>query len=244
MATPAQEGMMPELVPRLPFAEDPLLLDELNHRINNEFASLIGFVSVAAAASANDEVKRALRGVAQLVQHYADVHHILQLPDRATFVDAADYLGKLCRAISRSKLGHTNIQLVLSASPLLLESGRCWRLGMIVSELITNAAQHAFAGRPGQIRVEVFRAGRLVKCAVRDDGSAPAHIQAGRGLRIIEALAKALDGRVDRMFGPEGSVASLIFPHEAAEKAGSEAQTPAPGTKVLRNLRTDRATTG
>jgi two-component sensor histidine kinase len=240
---PAQEDTMPELVPHLPFAEEPLLLDELNHRINNEFASLIGFVSVAASASANDEVKRALRGVAQLVQHYADVHHILQLPDRAAFVDAADYLGELCRAISRSKLGHTNIQLMLSAAPLSLESDRCWRLGMIVSELITNAAQHAFAGRSGQIRVELFRAGRLVKCTVRDDGSAPAHVQAGRGLRIVEALAKAIDGRVDRTFGPGGSAASLIFPYHPAEKAGTEERAPVPRTTDLGSLRTARATT-
>jgi hypothetical protein len=51
---------MPELAPRLPIPEERLLLDELNHRINNEFTSLIGIVSLAAAASANDEVKRAL----------------------------------------------------------------------------------------------------------------------------------------------------------------------------------------
>ena len=43
---------MPELVPHLSIAEEPLLLDELNHRINNEFASLIAIVSRAAAASA------------------------------------------------------------------------------------------------------------------------------------------------------------------------------------------------
>ena len=32
---------MPELAPTLPVPEEPLLLDELNHRIINDFASLI-----------------------------------------------------------------------------------------------------------------------------------------------------------------------------------------------------------
>jgi len=70
-----------------------------------------------------------------------------------------------------------NMNLVLAARPLPLESGRCWLLGMIVSELITNATRHAFAGRRGEIRVELFRAGAFVKGSVADNGSAP-HISA------------------------------------------------------------------
>ena len=45
---------MPELIPHLPFTEEPLLLDELNHRISNEFASLIAIVSRASAASGSE----------------------------------------------------------------------------------------------------------------------------------------------------------------------------------------------
>jgi|SRR5690242_4696573 two-component sensor histidine kinase len=58
---------MPDLVPTMPIQPELLLLHELNHRINNEFASLVSIVLRVAAASANDEVKRALSGVAQLL---------------------------------------------------------------------------------------------------------------------------------------------------------------------------------
>jgi two-component sensor histidine kinase len=204
--------MMPALVPRLPFAEEPLLLDELNHRINNEFASLIGVVSHAAARSTDEEVKRALSGVAQLLHSHAEVHQVLQVPNDDALVDAAEYLGKLCVAISRSKLDDMGINLVLSAPPLLLSSGRCWRMGMIVSELITNAARHAFDGRRGTIRVELLRAGAFIKCSVADNGAAPVRIQAGRGIRIVNDLSNSLDGRFERKFGPGGSISALIFP--------------------------------
>lgn len=234
---------MPELVPRLPWPEEPLLLDELNHRITNEFASLIAIVSRAASASANDEVKRALRGVAQLLHQYAQVHHALRSPDHETIVNAEGYLSQLCRSMSRSKLDHMNIDLVLAAPPVLLESGRCWRLGMIVSELITNAARHAFAGRPGEIRVELVRAGAFIKCTVCDNGSAPAQIQPGRGLRIVEELTKALDGRFERKFGPRGSASTLIFPYHEPKKGSFDGQDPELGRAERRNLRTDRATT-
>jgi hypothetical protein len=36
---------MPDLVPTMPIQPELLLLDELNHRINNEFASLVSIVS-------------------------------------------------------------------------------------------------------------------------------------------------------------------------------------------------------
>jgi len=232
---------MPELAPSLPVPEEPLLLDELNHRIVNEFASLIAIVSRAAGASGSEEVKRALRGVAQLLHHYAQVHRALRPPDRETLVNAEGYLSELCRSISRSKLDHLNIDLVLAASPLLLESGRCWRLGMIVSELITNAARHAFAGGPGRIRVELSHAGEIVRCTVRDDGSAPAQVRPGRGLRIVEELTKGLNGRFERKFEPAGTAAIVSFPYDDPEQANGRGEDL--GADGGRSLRTRRATT-
>ena len=109
-----------------------LLLQELNHRINNEYASAISAVSLAAAHSGNEEVKLALSAVNELLHSYADVHRALQMPEADGLVDTATYLRRLCFSISRSKLDHLQIHLVLAACPLLLRSDRCWRLGMIV----------------------------------------------------------------------------------------------------------------
>jgi two-component sensor histidine kinase len=238
----AQENIMSELVSRRPFPQDTLLLDELNHRINNEFASLIGVVSLTAARSSSDEVKRALSAVAQLVHHYAEVHHALQLPDRTGLIDAAAYLGKLCRSISRSKLDYRKIDLILASHPLALESDRCWQLGMIVSELITNAARHAFAGRPGKIYVELLPAAGFVKCRVCDDGSAPACVQAGRGLRIVQELTKALDGLFEREFGPGGTSSILVFPYDEPKKIAQVMKKPEENAKEQRGWRARSAT--
>ena len=50
-------------------------------------------------------------------------------------------------SISRSRLESNNIKLILAVRPLSIPSDRCWRLGMIVYELITNSARHAFQGQ-------------------------------------------------------------------------------------------------
>ena len=211
---------MPALVPNVPFGEEFLLLDELNHRIINEFASAISMISRAAAHFADEEVKDALGGVALLLHGYAQVHRALQPPHEETLINAEGYLSKVCQAINRARLDHMNIDLFLTAPPLLMSASQCWRLGMIVYELVTNATRHAFAGRRGEIRVELSRNGGFVTCSVADNGSAPSFVQPGRGLRIVEELSRSLDGRFERKFGPRGSISTLIFPcHEPPPQA-------------------------
>jgi two-component sensor histidine kinase len=72
-------------------SEARLLLREHSHRINNEFASAIGAISVAAAHSANNEAKAVLTAVQDQLQNYAQVHHALQLPEHSGCIDAAAY---------------------------------------------------------------------------------------------------------------------------------------------------------
>ena len=197
---------------QLPFPRERVLLHELSHRINNEFCSAISVVSLSAARSSNKEVKAALTDVTELLHHYAGIHHALRMPERHVRRDAAAYLRKLCLSISRSKLDHMRIDLALVGPRLWLRSDRCWLLGMIVYELVTNAVRHAFPGGNGGIRVELLRIGKSVECRVLDNGSAPVNFQPGRGLKIVNELVRALDGRFDQKFGTEGSTSIVTFP--------------------------------
>jgi two-component sensor histidine kinase len=78
--------------------EARLLLREFSHRINNEFASAIAVIAIAAARIANDEAKVALAAVQDRRQNYALVHHALQMPQHSSCIDAPAYLRQLCRA--------------------------------------------------------------------------------------------------------------------------------------------------
>jgi two-component sensor histidine kinase len=193
--------------------EARLLLREFSHRINNEFTSAIGVISIA-ARSANDEAKVALAAVEDRLQNYALVHHALRMPEHTSRIDAAAYLRQLCRAISRSKLESKGIELRFVERTFQMNSERCWRLGLIVSELITNAERHAFRNGGGSIRVELLPSLSFVECRVTDNGTGEANTCAGHGLTIVEALAKSLGGTIDQRFGPHGATAVLIFPTE------------------------------
>lgn len=210
---------MTELVPPLPTLKERVLLLELNHRINNEFASAINCVSVAAVRTDNVEVKTALSQVVELLHQHADVHRALKMPDRDAVIDAAQYLRTLCRSMSRSKLDRMGIKLVLAADTVWLHSERCWQLGMIVYELVTNVARHAFfEGKDGEVRVELSRAGAYARCGVSDNGSAAAGAGPARGLKIIGDLAKSLDGQIDHSLGVKESSFMLALPFIGREQ--------------------------
>jgi two-component sensor histidine kinase len=207
---------MIELIERSPCELSPseaqLLMREFLHRIDNEFASAVGVIAIAAARTANEEVKAALVAAEDHLQNYAQVHLALRMPEHDVPIDAAAYLRQLCRAISRSKLDSKGIELILVGRAFLMNSERCWRLGLIVSELITNAARHAFRDDGGLIRVELLLSRTFVHCRVTDNGANEINIRPGSGLKIVEALAKSLGGSIGHHFGPRGAESVLRFP--------------------------------
>jgi two-component sensor histidine kinase len=194
-----------------PFQERSLLR-ELNHRINNEFAAVINAISLAASRSPHREVKIALNEATEILHSYSAVHRALKMPKPGAQVDAARYLRELCDSMSRSKLEHLEITLVLVCSRLTLASERCWHLGLIVYELVTNAVRHAFGGGAGDVRVEISCPDGDVQCVVTDNGSASSAVGGGQGLEIVSHLADHLGGTVQHRFQPNGSTSILVFP--------------------------------
>ena len=162
---------------------EQLLLRELSHRITNELAAAISVISLAAARCNSEEAQKALEAVQDRLRSYAHVQNSLQMPEQDICIDATPYLTRLCQAISHSKLESRGIELLLSDYPFKMSSERCRLLGMIVSELFTNATRHTFQRGAGSIHVELLPSGSSVECRVTDNGSAGADIRPGQGSR-------------------------------------------------------------
>jgi two-component sensor histidine kinase len=210
---------MTKHIVQLPNPDGSLLLRELDHRIKNELTSAIYAVSAKAVQSDSVAVKAALLDVVDLLHQWGDVHQALHMPEQGRLTNAARYLQQVCFSITKYRLDRLAIHVVFSADDLRLEGDRCWKLGLIVSELLTNVARYAlFDGRDPELRVELMLAGNIVKCRVSDNGSAPEPIRHGRGLTIIGELASSLGGRVHTSCAAEGSYFLLTFPLTEAEQ--------------------------
>src|ERR1700732_3314374 len=197
---------MTKHIVQVPNPAESLLLRELNHRIKNELTCAIYAVSAKAVQSDSVAVKTALLDVVDLLHQWADVHRALHMPDQGRLTDATRYLQQVCFSITKYRLDRLAIRVLFSADNLRLEGERCWKLGLIVSELLTNVARHAqFDARDPELRVELMLVGNIVKCRVSDNGSAPEPVRRGRGLAIIGELAGSLGGRVHTSCADGGS---------------------------------------
>ena len=219
-----------------PMMEQGILLRELNHRINSGLASAINLVSAAVVRAEGVEAKRALRDVVELLHGYADVQHALAPPKGKALIDAATYIRMMGCAMRRACLDRMNIRLAFATQSIPLRPERCRRLGLIVHDLVADAARNAcFGARDGQIKIKLTRIGALVNCVVTDNGSRYGRHASDRGLRISNDLAKDLSGRIERGFGKEFTSVILSFPL-------TEREQQANWTVALRQIRPPRST--
>jgi len=190
------------------------LVEEISHRVANEYAEAIAGLSLAAAGSPRSDVQEALRAAAERLRAHAETHRALLPPVRGE-VDLADYVGRLCAAFSKAALADRRIRLAVETDEVWMASGRAWRVGLAVAELVRNAARHGLRGRAGAIVVRIAREDDDVVCSVCDDGAAEAIVEPGRGVGLVQALAGELDGSVEWWFTPRGSLARVRAPIEA-----------------------------
>lgn len=209
-----------------------LYVAEQVHRIGNEYASAIATLRLAAARTSSDEARAVVLGATRRLSAYAATQNLLKPPAVVGQVDLADHVVQLCGTIALARFEDLPIGLsVRTAQPVLLDATRCWRAGLVVSELITNAARHAFAAdsRRGEIAVGVVLAHGQVTCEVSDTGAWAAKGGPGLGSALVLSLAADLGGQVIRRSNASGTSVKLMFPERstahlrAARTAGRRA---------------------
>jgi two-component sensor histidine kinase len=202
--------------------QDGVLLRELHRRVDKGIASAIDLVSVAILRADGAEAKAALSDVVELLHGHAELHRALAMLQGEALNDAATYIRRLGCAMRESLLDRMGIRLTLSTESLPLQSERCWRLGLILHDLIVNAARHAcFDARPGEIKVKLARIGAVANCVVLDNGSRSARAAPGRELQISSDLAKGLGGRIEHGFAAEFTSVVLSFHLSEREQRAS-----------------------
>lgn len=197
-----------------PASDQPLashLFEEISHRVIDEYSEAIAILSLAASRG-EATAAPALRRAADRLHAMAEAHRSLLVPIAEENIDLGHHVGKLCSSLSRAYLSERGIQLTVAMDEIPLEAARCWRVGLIVSELVRNAARRGLKDRQGSIRVTLNRSGSSAWCVVCDDGCAASDPPEGHEWRLIRALTAELGGSVQWKFTPCGSVAGVRFP--------------------------------
>ena len=187
------------------------LIDEISHRVVSEYTEAICALGQAAMAAHDIQAQLALTSAAIRLRAQVEAHRALQAPAVDGPMNLADYIGQLCACLARAPLAENGMRLRVTADEVWLDADRCWRVGLIVAELVRNAARHGLSGGAGAIWVVVEDDAGYVRCSVCDDGGGSPGVRAGRGRRLVQALAAELGGSVAWSFAPNGCCAVLEF---------------------------------
>jgi two-component sensor histidine kinase/CheY-like chemotaxis protein len=179
------------------------LLSEVNHRVANSLQLVSAMVGMQAGVLDDGAARDALADTQRRIAAIAQVHRRLYTSNQVESVDMQEYLGALV-----SELGETwstpdaPRTLSLSAEPIRLTTDRAVSLGVIVTELVSNACKYAYPARAGEVRVALNQDGDgHFVLAVEDDGvgMVPGAVPRGTGLgtKLIRAMAQSLQSIVE-----------------------------------------------
>ena len=205
-----------------PTALDPLLvLAEVEHRVANEFALAIASIELI-ARTCEGRAKQALTQAAARLWDHAQAHRALLPPLPADMIDLSGYLRKVFEALTRASLAERGISLSLHETPIDIETWRAWRVGLILTELISNSVRHGvWPAGGGAIRVEITSGDYDVYCRVTDNGQGSKTPSRGTGTHIVDALVTEICGHIHREFRTDGVTVLLTLPrvHPVARHA-------------------------
>ena len=187
------------------------LIDEISHRVVNEYSEAICALGRASRAANDIQAQRALTTAASRLRAQAEAHRALQAPAADGPMDLADYIVQLCACLAHAPLAENGMRLRVTADEVWLDADRCWRVGLIVAELVRNSVRHGPSDGACAIWVLVEEAAGHVRCSVCDNGGGSPGAPAGRGRRLVQVLAAELGGSVAWTFAPSGCRAVLEF---------------------------------
>jgi two-component sensor histidine kinase len=191
-----------------------ILFRELQHRVSNNLAVVSALLNLERAGVEDEKARQALTEASTRLALIAKIHRRLHDPVGAQ-LRFGPFVEDLCRDVLEAS-GAGNIVCLVSAAEAVIPSEKVVPIALIVTELISNALEHGFAGREsGTIRIDLTPVGAEHLLTIADDGQGlPADFtldEAGMGLRIVQSLAHQIEGRF-AVESENGTTWRLVFP--------------------------------
>ncbi|GGD94115.1 two-component system sensor histidine kinase/response regulator [Tsuneonella deserti] len=198
-----------------------MMVREVHHRVSNSLQMVLSFVSMQGKQSKEPAVRSALEDIQNRIKAISKVHQRLYTRGDLNTIDLDAYLATLVEDLRQSL--PAPIEISLTADPVTVTPDTAVSIGVIVNELVSNAAKYAF--EPGQrgrvsITLKAVADGEFT-LSVEDDGqgirkgSEPAGT--GFGTRIVDAIARSLRTKVVMLDGSRGT-AMQITVKKASER--------------------------
>jgi len=195
-----------------------ILLKEITHRVKNSLQVVTSMLHLQAIASNDNALAKQLTEASSRVSAVGRAYERLAYDENVETIALDAYLRDVCvDAIPAS----SNCQLDYAAdADIRVDADRAIPIALIVNELITNAAKHAFSkgSSPARIGVRLAKpTDETISVSVRDNGPGlPGNFEMakskGLGMRVVVALARQLDANISHHSSDSGTEFILSAP--------------------------------
>lgn len=207
-----------------------LLAKEVDHRVKNSLQMITSLLRLQRNPLGKSQASEQLALAANRVAAVIRVHHHLYAGDGDGSINCQEYLQRLCGDLSatlRPDQPAIDVEVIEAALP----RAKIVSLGLIVAELVTNAAKHGTGNI--KVRLEHDQSGGF-SLSVSDEGTGlPAGYDpaanTGLGMQVIATLVGHLHGRLICGTDVDGRGAefTVLFPDRGND--GSKGRAPSGG---------------
>jgi two-component sensor histidine kinase len=190
-------------------AELRSLVREVLHRSKNNFTIMASMLSLQASEAASADTATALNEAKERIMSMALLYdRLYQAPDiRST--SCVDYLGVVIDNLREAFISGERIRIDTEIDTVSLDPNKAANLGIIVTELVTNAVKYAFPaeGHGGVIKVSARVLDKRLMVRISDDGRGlpdtfEMERDGGFGLTLVSALCRQCGGKLSLGRGP------------------------------------------
>ena len=194
-----------------------VLLYEINHRVKNNMAVIIGLINLQKHKSKDDFHINLLQELKEKIHSMAVVQNHLHNNKSLVKVELSLYLEELINNLHRSYGHGKEITLRMNLNRAVIDISKGIPIGLIANEVLTNSFKYAFSEDEvgHQLVVNLFRRNREIVIQFSDNGVGfnPGLKQDGMGLELIRDLSKQIDGSYEIKVD-DGVTITITFPIE------------------------------
>jgi two-component system, sensor histidine kinase PdtaS len=197
--------------------EKELLVKEIHHRVKNNLQIILGLFNLQMNNTENQETRSVLIDGLNRVKSVGLIHQLLYTSNEDINVDLEDFVRKLLDHITSFATDKPTTQIINIPMGLQFDIDTTIPLGLIITELLTNAFKYAFNEVETcsiSIKLDTLKNNQF-QLVVQDNGvGLPGdfdfNASGSLGMQLVRALSEQLSGQIEYEFD-QGAKFTLLF---------------------------------
>jgi len=184
-------------------AEQIALLQEVHHRVKNNLQFIAAMLKMQINSIKDEGNQAVLKETSRRINSMSLVHEMLYNKEKLEFVSTKDYLTELVSKFNEMVYDNKEpIKFNLSIEDVKFDINNCVAIGMITSEIISNAIKYAFTDKQNAvvaISLVYNSADSEVVFSISDNGIGLSQSinQSGIGMRLIDIFSRQMEAEYE-----------------------------------------------